>query len=241
MQNHLNYDSIVPLYSQIVERLRNDIEKGAYGETGRLPTEDELCEQYQVSRSTIRRAVNEMVEQHLVEKKQGKGTFICTPKLSRHLDCPMSFTEMCQTNGLTASAKILRAEIAAPESQEVRELLRLKDGALAVRICRLRYAGGRPLVLEDNYFPIEYAYLLSLDLEHTSLYRYLREEKGLTLRRTSMRLSIVRADAKIAKILQVPKSAPQLEMKGCVIQPGGQPVHSSYQIGYGENFEFIVS
>ena len=240
MRNNLDHNSIVPLYAQVVEQLRGDIENGVYSKTGRLPTEDKLSEQYRVSRITIRRAVEELVSQKLVRKKQGKGTFICAPKLSRQLDCPMSFTEMCRANGLTASAKLLEAGITVPADPEVREMLGLAEGSSAVRIRRLRYAGGRPLVLEDDFFPMEYAYLLSIDLENGSLYRYLQEEKGIVLRRTSMRLSIVRADTELSALLQVPRNAPQLELKGCVIQLNGQTVHSSYQVGYGENFEFIV-
>ena len=67
----LNYNSSVPLYAQIVELIQRDIETGVFNQTGRLPTEGELAEQYQVSRITIRRAVDELVGQKLVEKKQG--------------------------------------------------------------------------------------------------------------------------------------------------------------------------
>ena len=230
----LNYNSSVPLYAQIVELIQQDIETGVFNQTGRLPTEGELAEQYQVSRITIRRAVDELVGQKLVEKKQGKGTFLCAPKMTRRVDSgPISFTEMCAANGLSAHAKILEAGIVAPDSA-------LKAGEPAVRIRRLRYAGERPLVLEDNFYPLEYACLLSIDLEKDSTYRYLREEKGIELQRTSMRLTIVRADSKLAKLLQVPKNAPQLEMKGRVVRLDGQTVHSSYQVGYGEDFEFII-
>ena len=100
--------------------------------------------------------------------------------------------------------------------------------------------GEKALVLEDNFYPQEYAYLLSIDLEKDSTYRYLREERGIELQRTSMRLSIVRADSEVARLLQVPQNTPQLEIKGRVIRLDGQTVHSSYQIGYGENFEFII-
>jgi GntR family transcriptional regulator len=237
----LNYNSSVPLYAQIVELIQRDIETGVFNQTGRLPTEGELAEQYQVSRITIRRAVDELVGQKLVEKKQGKGTFLCAPKMTRRVDSgPISFTEMCAANGLSAHAKILEAGIVAPDSAEIRETLALKAGEPAVRIRRLRYAGERPLVLEDNFYPLEYACLLSIDLEKDSTYRYLREEKGIELQRTSMRLTIVRADSKLAKLLQVPKNAPQLEMKGRVVRLDGQTVHSSYQVGYGEDFEFII-
>lgn len=240
MQNDLNHNSIVPLYAQIVNQLNQDIANGLYSQTGSLPPEEELSRKYSVSRITIRRAVDELVGQGLVEKKQGKGTFICAPKMSRRLDGPMSFTEMCAANGLTASAKLLEAGIRSPEQAYVREELGLKPGESAVRIRRLRYAGDRPLVLEDNYFPMEYAYLLSIDLEKDSTYRYLREEKGIELQRTTMRLSIIRADAKLAKLLQVARNTPQLELRGRVVRMDGQTVHTSYQAGYGENFEFIV-
>lgn len=241
MQADLDYNSSIPLYAQIVAKLQQDIENGMFNKTGRLPTEGELADQYQVSRITIRRAVDELVLRKLVEKKQGKGTFLCSPKMTRRVDSgPISFSEMCAANGLTAHAKILEAGIVSPESPEIRAILGLPEGSSAVRIRRLRYAGEKPLVLEDNFYPLEYAYLLSIDLEKDSTYRYLREKKGIELQRTSMRLSIVRADNKVAKLLQVTKNAPQLEMKGRVIRLDGQTVHSSYQIGYGEDFEFII-
>ena len=176
----LNHNSIIPLYAQIVEQLQKDIDNGVFSETGRLPTESELSEQYNVSRITIRRAVNELVQKGLVEKKQGKGTFICTPKITRRLDSEaISFTELCAANGLSASAKILRAETCIPNAAFIRDMLNLNSGEPAVRICRLRYAGNRPLVLEDNYYPLEYTYLLSIDLENQHIGIYVRK-KGLS-------------------------------------------------------------
>ena len=74
MEANMNPNSIVPLYVQVVECLKRDIENGVYNATGRIPTEAELAEQYKVSRITIRRAVDDLVSQGLVEKKQGKGT-----------------------------------------------------------------------------------------------------------------------------------------------------------------------
>lgn len=240
MEATMNPNSIVPLYVQIVEQLQYDIKNGLYSKGDRLPTETELAQQYGVSRITVRRAVDELSAMGLVEKKQGKGTFVCLPKLTRQLNGPMSFTEMCKANGLSVSAKILDAKICTADTAELTESLSVPENSRIVRIRRLRYAGDKPLVLEDNFYPPEYAYLLSIDLENDSIYRYLQEEKGLELHRTTMRLRIVRANSKLAKLLQVPRNAPQLEMRGRVVRADGQTVHTSYQIGYGENFEFIV-
>ncbi len=241
METNLDYDSSIPLYAQIVTRLQQDIENGAFHQTRRLPTEVELAQRYNVSRITIRRSVDELVAQGLVEKKQGKGTFLCTKKISRHLDTgPIGFTEMCEANGLVPSAKLLEAGICCPESAETRQMLQLPEGGKAVKIRRLRCADGKPLALEESFYPLEYSDLLSIDLEKQSTYQYLRDVRGIELRSTTIRLSIVRADAKLAKLLQVARNTPQLEMKGRVVRPDGQTVHSSYQIGYGENFEFVI-
>ena len=81
MENTLNHNSIVPLYAQIVEQLRHDIQAGLYRQTGRLPTEGELSDQYHVSRITIRRAVDELVSQGLVEKSRARAPLSVPPNL----------------------------------------------------------------------------------------------------------------------------------------------------------------
>ena len=241
MDAAMNHDSIIPLYAQVEEQIKRDIENGVYSKNGRIPTEAELAKQYNVSRITVRRAVEDLVSQGLVEKKQGKGTFVTAQKFSRRLDTgPMGFTEMCESVGLTPSAQNLKAEICVPKSAEIRKFLQLQDREPAIHISRLRCGNGKPIAFEESYYPMIYSDLLSLNLEKESIYAYLREVKGIELRSTTIRLSIIKADARLAKLLCVPRNAAQLEIRGFVIQPDGQPVHTSYQVGYGENFEFIV-
>lgn len=85
MEINTNPNSIVPLYAQIVESLKRDIENGVYNATERIPAEAELAKQYNVSRITVRRAVDDLVSQGLVEKKQEKGTFICRQKFAKDI------------------------------------------------------------------------------------------------------------------------------------------------------------
>lgn len=241
MSTAMEHNSVIPLYAQIVEYLRKDIAANVFGRNGRIPTEAELSEKYGVSRITVRRAVDELVSQGLVEKKQGKGTFVTAPRFSRRLDSgPLSFSEMCYANGLVPGAKILETGIVVPKSATVRQQLHLMEGESAVYISRLRTGSGRPLAYEESYYPMEYSDLLSIDLENMSIYRYLREVRGIELKSTTIRLNITKADAKMAKILGVARNTALLEFKGCVVNGEGKPVHTSYQCGYGENFEFIV-
>ncbi len=239
--NLLDYDSIVPLYEQIMQEIKKDIEKKNYNTKHRLPTEEELAEQYGVSRITIRRAMAELVEQGLVKRKQGKGTFISPPKMHKDLKLSgFSFTELCEANGKIAGAKLLEAGLIPLDDPQVAEWLHIPKGDRALRIQRLRYASGVPCVIEDNYFPKEYVYLLEIDLEHDSLYRYLREEKDIEIVTGEMILRIVKADAKTAKLLEVPHNAPLLRTFGRIFRGDGEVLHVCKQVGYGEDFDFIV-
>lgn len=237
----LDHNSIVPLYEQIMEAIRAEIQSGQFAAQKKLPTEEELSAKYKVSRITIRRAVSELAAQGLVEKKQGKGTFVCTPKLYKTLNHPgMSFTQICAANGMKASARVLEAGIVTPEDPQVLEWLGLEKGQQAVRILRLRYANDRPLVVEDNHFPMEYAFLLNVDLEHESIYRYLREEKKVDIVAGELILRLVRADAKTSRLLEVPRATPMLRMAGCTRHTDGRILHTCHQVGYGEDFDFIL-
>lgn len=237
----LDYESIVPLYEQIMQTIKDDIQNGKFTAQKKLPTEEELSEAYNVSRITIRRAVSELVKQGLVEKKQGKGTFVCSPKLHKAFNHPgMSFTEICAANGVKASAKIISTGVVVPDNPQVKAWLGLKSDEPAVRIQRLRYADERPLVIEDNYFGMEYAYLLGIDLEKDSLYRYLRDEKGMEIMAGELTLRLVRVDSKAAKLLSVARGTPMLRIDSCTHDGNGRVLHTCHQVGYGEDFDFIV-
>lgn len=176
-----------------------------------------------------------------MEKKQGKGTFICRPKLHKDFKYPAtSFSDMCKSNGMHASSKVLEAAIVTPKKVTVCQRLGLVEGEKAVRIMRLRLADKKPLVIEDVYFPMQYAYLLSIDLEHDSLYRYLREEKKVEVVAGDLTLRIAHPDAWEAKILGVSRNESLLRMSGTTYCSTGEILHSCDQIGYGEDFDFII-
>jgi GntR family transcriptional regulator len=237
----LDPNNIVPLYEQAANALREDMRKGVFHSGNRLPTESDLAEKYGISRITIRHAIDKLVKEGLVERKQGKGTFVTQPLMHKDFKrSGVSFTELCAANGKKASAKTILTAIEVPENQHVIKWLNLNQGEEILRIKRLRYADGVPCVIEDNYFPKEFSYLMSVNLNDISLYQYLREERHIDIVTGEMILKIVRADTGIAKLLQVTRNTPLLETWGVVYQGNGEVLHVCNQIGYGENFEFIV-
>jgi GntR family transcriptional regulator len=236
----LEHDSVVPLYEQVKETIRQEILKGRLKPRQKLLTEGEYVARYKVSIITIRRAIAELVKEGLVEKKQGKGIFVSAPKYQKSFSSRvMSFTETCIANGLKAGAKLLKAEMAAPDPG-ILERLGLPERTKAVHIVRLRLADDIPCVIEDNTFPPEFAWLLSKSLENVSIYRLLREERGIDILPGPLTLKIIRADKAAAELLRVPRNTPLLRSDGLLFRVSGEALHSCVQIGYGEDFDFVV-
>ncbi|SHJ65578.1 GntR family transcriptional regulator [Dethiosulfatibacter aminovorans DSM 17477] len=236
----LDHDSIIPLYEQISEKIKEEIQKGTFGSQKRLPTEGQLAEQYGVSRITIRSAITELVKQGLVNRKQGKGTFITTPSMQKDFKRPgTGFTQICLENGQKASSKVLEAGIFVPDDPKVIEWLELKEGDEAVRIVRLRYVGDMPCIIEENIFPMKYSYLLDIDLTG-SIYKYLKEEKNIDVVAGELILNIIRPDQKTARLLQKSKNTPLLKISGRSFSTTGEILHVSKTIGYGEEFDYII-
>jgi hypothetical protein len=237
----IDYESVVPLYRQVSDSLQEDIASGVYEAGTRLPTEGELSECYRVSRITVRRAVEELCNQGLIEKKQGKGTFVRSPKFYKNLGGrTISFTEMCQANGMKASAQLLSARVVTLEEKQVMEMLKLPKGVQVVEIVRLRFADAKPIAIETNCFPMDYAYLLNVDLNHDSMYRYLREEKKINIFPGKLVLRIAMTNAKESRLLEVKRNTPMICSIGYAMTDGNKVLHTIQNIGYGENFDFIV-
>lgn len=93
-----------PLYQQIYDEIKDAIEKGVYAPKERIPSELELAEQYDVSRITVRRAVEELCSDGYLVKQQGRGTFVSTPHINRqfHASTLQTFTALCADNGMKA-------------------------------------------------------------------------------------------------------------------------------------------
>ena len=207
----IDHNSIVPLYQQITDQILQDINSGKFSVNKRLPTEDEMSQQYKVSRITIRRAVSDLVEQGVVVKRQGKGTFVKTPPMQKSFKvAALSFTELCQANGRRAGANVLEATVCEPADSEVLNVLGLEKGEKGV------------------------------DLVNQSLYQYLRQERHINIIAGSMTLRIVRASSKHARLLNMPRNTPLLHLWGTTLCGDGKILHTCRQIGYGEDFDFII-
>ena len=233
----LQSESVHPLYHQLMQRIRDDIEKGTYPVGSRIPPENELGLTYDVSRVTVRRALAELTAEGLLERKQGKGTFVSLPRISRDLKSVHSFHDSCRQNGVRPGTQVLRVrEIEA--DREDREELNLGPEARVLEIVRLRTADEVPVVLEENRFSTAYAYLMDMDLRG-SLYQALREY-GVEPADAIHEVSLIRAGETEAKALQIEVGTPLLQLRELIYDRKGRPLHRSRQWIRGDRFTFRI-
>ena len=109
MKNLLS-ESSSPLYHQLMQRLAEDIERGKYPVGSRIPPEHELEALYKVSRVTVRRALAELTAEGMLERKQGKGTFVSTPRISQDLKSIHSFHDACKQNGFQSGTIVIHVK-----------------------------------------------------------------------------------------------------------------------------------
>ncbi|MEC5152509.1 GntR family transcriptional regulator [Cryobacterium sp. GrIS_2_6] len=171
-----------------------------------IPPERKLMTRYGVSRSTVREAIRQLVEEGLLYRVQGKGTFVGGKRVQSDLHLA-SFTEDMRRRGLVP-ATIVRSSAQIEAPLDVRAALGLGSGAQVQQIERLRLAGGIPMALERGYYPT--ALLPDLDRQDLtrSLYATLATEYGLRIDNAEQAVWAETADPGIAEILGIAVGAP---------------------------------
>ena len=233
----LQSESSSPLYHQLMTRLLEDIEQGTYPVGSRIPPEHQLEELYNVSRVTVRRALAELTADGLLEKKQGKGTFVSTPRISQDLKSIHSFHDACKQNGFFGGTEVVHILETEADAADIEEL-KLRAGDRVLETLRICTADGVPVVLEKNHFSMAYSYLENENLSG-SLYNVLRDY-GIEPRQATHDISMAFATESQAKMLGVEPGAPLMRLHEVVYDQKGRPLHNSLQLIRGDRFVFRI-
>ncbi|NPV70110.1 MAG: phosphonate metabolism transcriptional regulator PhnF [Firmicutes bacterium] len=236
----VNPDIPIPLYYQIKETIREAIAGGRFKPGDQLPPETDLTTQYGVSRMTVRQAVLELVNEGLLYRKRGKGTFVAEPKITQGLSGLTSFTEDMEKRGLRPSGRVLTVKEARAD-QDIAALLGIDVGAPVARLERLRLADDEPMALEVSYVPLpRFQWVLSEDLNGKSLYRLFAEKSGIELDRARQTIEVVVANKHEAGLLEVDQGTPLLKMKRVTYDRKGEPVEAVKSVYRADRYKFVM-
>jgi GntR family transcriptional regulator len=206
MEYIINHDSKVPLYYQLKEQIRKDILNGGYQEGDLIPSERELSDQYGLSSTTIRRALNDLVQENFLERKAGKGTFVRQKKVKRDLRKVIGFTKNMQEMGLQPSTQVLSVRL-LNANPFARKRLGLIKGEKVVRLERLRLADGIPMMLETRYIRTDLCPGIEKEDLSFSLWKVFEEKYGLKPTRHSQNMNIAQVSNHAAELLTLKTGA----------------------------------
>ncbi len=205
----LNRQSKLPLYHQLYEILRSRILRGDWEPGSLIPSESELIEQYDVSRITVRQALDILVNEGLIYRQRGRGTFVAPPTIEASLSRLINFTEDMLGRGLKPATKVLKVG-GGPVSQHTAQHLQIEPGEELEIIRRLRLANDEPISVEVAHFPHELCpgLVRRHDYAEYSLRKALAEDYGIHLTRAKQVIHAMPAPEQIAEELTIEPDAP---------------------------------
>ena len=235
----LDTNDATPLYVQLKNELLQAINTHVYQPGEQIPAELELSEQYGVSRITVRQAVQALCEDGYLVKKQGKGTFVQSRRISRKLDNMMSFTKSCNCNGLVPSSTVLEcAPVKLTRAEQA--LFHVSGDQQYLRIKRLRLADGIPVSLDTCYFPLpQYSFLQREDLSG-SLYQVLKKHGVYVHATRDVTLDVVLSTRALAQEMHISAGCPMFFMVEKAYDRDEALIHLATEYIVGEHYRYSL-
>jgi GntR family transcriptional regulator len=232
-------EKFVPNYYRLESQLREGIRSGLLRPGDPVPPESQLCQQFGVSRTTVRQALSRLVYDGLVERHRGRGSFVAEPRLE-HSKPLLSFEEEMQARGATTGIKLLDMRTQAADGK-VAEKLGLAEGVKIVVLERLRLVNGQVVGYEIRYLPRRIGEALTPDEIHNHpLVPALRRILGKPRTRLSLNVTASAARRKEARVLETKVGAPVLVREHVwFFEPEG-PMQYGKSIFRGDRYQMSV-
>ena len=174
----------IPLYFQLKELILDEIKKENYKDGDMIPTENEISEKFQISRTTVRQAITELVQEGWLYRVKSKGTFATHPKIPQDfLRKVESFRDQIERLGMRPSTQLIELKRGKAD-KEVAKALDMAEGDEVVYLFRKRFADEKPIVTIQTYLPFDRcSFIMEHDLEKEALYEVLAQKTDTKIHR----------------------------------------------------------
>ena len=237
----INKESPIPLYFQLQEILHDKLENGVWKPGDRLPPEEQLCEQYGVSRTTVRKAFQRLVMEGLIERSRGRGTIVARPKVPEYLlQSIIGSYALVYPQGGRLSTKVLEQTLVTPPDP-IREALHLDQGQQTAKIARIRIVDEEPLFWTTAFVPYDICPgFVEDDFESRSFFDLLENKYRITVTRSVRTITTVLATSRAVKYLGVEPGSPINRVEVLSYTENGTPVEYSDSYFRGDRVKFEV-
>ena len=234
---NLHKASTTPLFEQVKEDILRKIKSGEYTAGHKIPTELELIEAYDVSRITIRRAIEDLCKEGILIKKQGKGTFVQEKRIFRKIEHTVSFSDSCRAGNMVPSASVTKRKVMLSGDPEIPEHSAFEHTSV-VYIQRVRSADNIPVMLENNYYPYDkYSFLLTEPLKN-SLYDLLKAHNIKIECSFNSYIDAVKATVEQAALLDISPGDPLFLLSTEIYDDHNQLVYIGRQMIVASRYRF---
>lgn len=228
-----------PLYSQLMDFIIDQIENGYYKADDQLLSERELCHSFQISRSTVRQAIQELEKEDYIYRLQGKGTFISPKRFKQNLLNFYSFTEEMKKIGKTPKSKVLNFEIVDCD-EKIKEKMELNRGDKLYKFTRLRIADNQPMMLETSYVPFgRFPKISKEQLEEKPLYDIFNDNYNINITSAKEIFKAVLTSEMEASMLEYDQSMPSMMIER-ITYSNNTIIEYTKSIARGDRFEYSI-
>jgi len=225
----------IPLYFQVSSRLEAAIRSGEIPPGARLENEIAIGERLGLSRPTVRRAIQELVDRGLLVRRRGIGTQVVQGQVTRQVELTSLFDDLQSTQHEPGTGVLLHELAPAPEN--VAEHLSVAVGSEVLHIRRRRTSDGNPVAILENWFPADIAEITREQLEQQGLYQLLRS-RGVTIRVAKQRIGARRAHGDEGKLLDIDRDGPVLQMERTSFDGAGRAIEFGVHIYRPDLYSF---
>ena len=229
---------MVPAYIRIHDAIKKEIDGGVWEIGQRLPSERDLADDYEVSRMTLRQAITLLVEEGILERRVGSGTYVASHRVQEKMRGTTSFTEIVRSQSKTPSSQLISYQRKPANETEIQQL-QLKATDTVVRMERVRFADNVPLVFEVASIPEKLIQSFNQE-DITEHFFQTLTDNGYEIGKSEQTIYAKNASERVANYLKVPKNHAVLALTQVSYFTDGRPfeyVHSQY---VGDRFEFYL-
>lgn len=233
----IDRNSPVPLYFQVAQHLERAIESGSIPQGSLFENEIQLAEHLNLSRPTMRRAMQHLVEQGLVVRRRGVGTRVVRPKMRRPLELTSLYDDLADS-GQSPTTKVLSFKTVNAD-RTVGDLLAVSEGEPVLQIIRLRSAAGNPIAKMTNYLPAGIVNFDEAALAERGLYELLRAQ-GIQLHSATQTVGARTSTPAEAKLLAEARGASVLTMQRVTYDDRGDVIEYGTHIYASSRYSFEI-
>lgn len=219
-----------PIYKTIENNIKEQINSGGLKEGDLIPSEHELCEQFNVTRMTVRSALNNLVKEGYITRRRGIGSIVLGNRISDNISTIKGYTKEMSSKGYDITTKIISLEIVEADNV-IKDKLNLELGENLWQVKRVRYAEGEAVSYMMTYMPVKmFPNLKKVNCE--SLYKYLGE-CGYKISKAQREVEAIIANEELIELLELEYEAPILHIEQVGLLDNGEAFEYSHTYHYG--------